>query len=245
MDLLGIRTQFIQWSGRYDLVSDHNTFADNGADNFIREGQKFLDERVNEYQIAMKDYREVDAGAWYVVVDEVREIHHVYVRTNNDRRALIRYDLVAMVEKYPNKISDYVWQLPEDYCFGVYRGFDQTTVRDTLGEYFDTAINSSLPGGATYQLRTIGFMHPIDVPGLIEVWGMFNANRLEIDTSESYWTRRHPALLTWAALYILEVSMRNTQGANDWLRAINDKLLEFDKSYVQEDIVNKRMIRDV
>ena len=43
MNLKEIREQFVKRSGRYDLVSSTTNWTDNGADFFIRNGQKLLD----------------------------------------------------------------------------------------------------------------------------------------------------------------------------------------------------------
>jgi len=43
MNLLEIRTEFIKQSGRYDLVTDATSWADNGANFYINSGQDYLD----------------------------------------------------------------------------------------------------------------------------------------------------------------------------------------------------------
>ena len=47
MTLLEIRTELIKQSGRYDLVSSPTTFADNGANYFIQQAQRFLDRKLD------------------------------------------------------------------------------------------------------------------------------------------------------------------------------------------------------
>ena len=61
-----------------------------------------------------------------------------------------------------------------------------------------------------------------------------NAYELVDDNDECFWSTEHPDILTHAALQRLEVSYRNTQGANDWLTAIMSDLAELDKEWVEE-----------
>ena len=43
MNLLEVRTKFIQLSGHYELASTDGLYTDNGADFYINAGQDFLD----------------------------------------------------------------------------------------------------------------------------------------------------------------------------------------------------------
>jgi len=61
---------------------------------------------------------------------------------------------------------------------------------------------------------------------------------MEGDQDSCFWSELHPDILLHAALQRLEVSYRNTQGANDWLQAIVIDLSELDKEWVEEAVAN-------
>ena len=61
---------------------------------------------------------------------------------------------------------------------------------------------------------------------------------LQGDEDSCFWSEVHPDVLLHAALQRLEVSYRNTQGANDWLSAIVLDLTELDKEYIEEATAN-------
>ena len=64
------------------------------------------------------------------------------------------------------------------------------------------------------------------------------AYELDSDDQSCFWSDLHPDILTHAALQRLEVSYRNTQGANDWLTAILNDLNELDKEWIEEATAN-------
>jgi hypothetical protein len=58
------------------------------------------------------------------------------------------------------------------------------------------------------------------------------------------WTEMHEMILVWAGLYMLEVSYRNTNGAKDWLAAIQREIISLDMDGVEEEIVGVDQIED-
>lgn len=71
-----------------------------------------------------------------------------------------------------------------------------------------------------------------------------NAYELSNDTDECYWSTEHPDILIHAALCRLEISYRNTTGANDWLRAINNDLTNLDMEWVEELVEDLDVMED-
>ena len=65
-----------------------------------------------------------------------------------------------------------------------------------------------------------------------------NAYELDGDTDECYWSTEHPDILIHAALHRLEVSYRNTAGANDWLVTVKTDLADLDMDWVEEEIAD-------
>lgn len=61
-------------------------------------------------------------------------------------------------------------------------------------------------------------------------------------SSSSWWSDRYPMLLTHAACYQLELSYRNTQGANDWLMGIERMLINLDRNEVSRELSHGRRV---
>lgn len=59
---------------------------------------------------------------------------------------------------------------------------------------------------------------------------------LSNDSDTSWWTLEAPETLITAALYELELSYRNTEGARDWLGGIDNDLDGMEKDVISEEI---------
>ena len=59
---------------------------------------------------------------------------------------------------------------------------------------------------------------------------------LEDDADTSWWTLEAPETLVLASLYELEVAYRNTEGANDWMGALNNELMSLEYDQISEEI---------
>lgn len=78
MPLLDIRKKFIEFTGRYDLVVDDDEWADNGADFFIRSGQKWLDRFGHIYKAEARVYQPLNSGDWFTTIPS-RTIREVWI----------------------------------------------------------------------------------------------------------------------------------------------------------------------
>jgi len=83
--------------------------------------------------------------------------------------------------------------------------------------------------------RGLYIMPPTDVTYTLSVFGRFYSPTLIDNNDETFWTVEHPFALVWAAMYILEVSYRNMEGAKGWMMSINDYLSGIDSEQVEED----------
>ncbi len=88
------------FSGRYDLVTDTTDYADNGADFFIRSGQKLLESLIITPKSKAKALRLVVQGGYSINLSNCQSVHEVWAR---ERTALTsgtmttgdRYQIVA------------------------------------------------------------------------------------------------------------------------------------------------------
>jgi hypothetical protein len=57
---------------------------------------------------------------------------------------------------------------------------------------------------------------------------------LEDDDDENFWALNQPDLVVKAALQRMEVSYRNTAGANDWMVSLRQDLIDLDMELIEE-----------
>ena len=237
MTLLDVRTKFVRDSGRYDLITDDVTFNNNGADRFINDGSKVLDRKVDIDSSISRTYQIPNAGIWYVTFPGIRAIKRVYTHNESERKELRKStytDLSRLLTKPMNQIEN---GIPRIYCIGNIRAENAATI-GIPAQFFDSADNN-------LSLDTISFYPPTNGLCNIEVWGLWYNHILINNNDENVWTLKYPELLVWAALYVHEVSRRNTTGANDWLTALTRETDEIDSDMVEADIIDQCRVRDV
>lgn len=231
MNLRDIRTKFIKLSGREDLINSDS--SDNGADFFINSGQKFLDRRIDFRKSSGRVFRPLAANGWYVSFERCRSIEKVWVNDSEERWELDRKNLYWLHTKYPELISatdagDAAYWAPANL-----RGIDIDRI-NSVGTLF----NYVMPEENQEDLDGVIILPPTDTELIVEVWGKFYSPRLINNNDVSYWTSRAEDTLILAALYRLEIFYRNTEGAKDWLAAVDLDLMDIDKDKVHEDNAN-------
>jgi len=239
MDLVGIREKFIKMSGRYDLVTSTATWADNGADFFINAGLKMLDKRINAQQSQSRIYETVAAGSFYVTFQLCRAIQEVWVTKNSsDQRWKLEFkNINGLWADYNELISAMDAGEPEYWCPGYVRS-PESTDKDDQGAFLDHVV------AAPSLYNMILFAPPTDGEYTVEVWGLYDHANMVNNTDVNYWSETHPHLLLYAALYQLEVSYRNTEGANDWMNALMTELTDLDKDIVEQEIYENTVINE-
>lgn len=209
MNLLEVREQFVLLSGRYDLVNDDGT--DNGADFYIKAGQKYLD-RLHIYEKAtLRLCWPVNADQHRLFISQVRSIKHVWLYLSDERYALKEKPLDDLKKWYP--------------------GWGNTDSGSPL--YY--GIDKAVTGTGNTRLYV---MPPPAKEGEIVIEGLFYARELLTDEDTSYWSEMYPSLLVMAALRELEVFYRNTQGKRDWEAAIQSEMHAFELDLVEREIAN-------
>ena len=227
MDLVTLRQQFVELSGRYDLVVDTTDWADAGADFFIQAGQDYLDRLHFTPKAENAIFEELAAGAWYVTFAKCRSIKEVWINNTEGRSKLTKKDMSWLYQKYSGLISATNNGTPLYYCPARLRSTDNTD-QTNLGTFFNYIKDGS------DALKGILIFCPPDEAIVVEIQGLFYSDALTLDADESYWSENWPAILIKAALYQVEVFNRNTEGMKDWKFAIEDELLGIDKDTIEE-----------
>lgn len=226
MPLLDVRKQFIEYTGRYDLVLDTIDYDNNGADTFIVAGQRWLDRTYEVNGSKGRDDSLLEIGAWFSLVPEVRVIESVWVSLLTGERYFLEY-------------------LPmKDYRASFAKDAPQITNGRTT--YYTPVFFQKVPtsydalidvvGSNTYLVPTpVGyngllFMPPTEAQINLEVHGKFYQPKLENNTDTNLWTEAYPTALVLAACRQVEISYRNQQGVRDYEAGLDGELrgAEFD-----------------
>src|SRR5215510_4043211 len=224
MTLLAIRKQFVQFTGRFDMVTDDESWRDNGANFLIQTGQKWLDRQMDLPFSEGKSYLDLPANSWFAMLDNCRSVRYVYLsNADGTRWPISRKDfpqLAHMCVQDPAKVST---GTPKFYALGNINTHPETIGTITIAR-FGPAVTYTADGNPW------GFNSIIVSPApaeqlLIEVQGLFYQPELVADGDQNIWSEKFPFVLVLAACRQLEISYRNTSGASDWESAINAELL--------------------
>lgn len=235
MNLLQIRTEFIRRSGRYDLVVDTVDFADNGANFYINSGQRFLDRLDTVPKSLGRYFRQCPVGRNYVTFPYCRAIQECWAMISTGRTKLRKIDIQDLREYYSEPVSSVTGGQPLYYAPAVLRVIPESD-RLAIGDFEGMLDYSDVMFDKHYEYNGVIFYPPPDVVYVIEVWGMFYSPELSTNTDESFWSVVHPEVLLMAAMHQLEIMYRNTDGANDWLNAIQLEVSGLGKDFVEEHI---------
>jgi len=230
--LVEVRQNFAVLSGRYELVTDGagGDWTDNGADLFLQAGQDMLD-RLS--LIPENEGRIIDtiaADGYYVEFNKrCRFITSVWAASSESRVKLEKVDWDDLHDLYNKPIADVDTGAPLYYCPALLREIDVTD-KNATGTFFNYTKSSS----ADY--RGVLIMPPVGEAYDVEVYGKFYQTALTAEDQTNYWTSLHPLTLVKAALYHLETSYRNSEGAKDWMRAIMVDVDQINMDFVEEEV---------
>lgn len=228
MTLLSARKQFVNQSGRLDLMNEDG--SDNGADFYINAGQKYLDRMIESREDIARSFRYISAGDYFMkfVRGHCRSIHQVGIGTTESFEWLNRENLIDLRSKF-NKPFEYIEKGKPQYFAPAYLRPAQPELDDTDGivGYMDV-----MEGWRYYN--GIILLPPADQSYHIEVWGKFHTTELVNDDDESFWTKNFEYILVMAAQRSLEVFYRNSQGVKDWTASIQSELFEMEKDFIEE-----------
>jgi hypothetical protein len=226
MPLIDVRKQFIEYSGRYDLVLDTTDFDNNGADTFITAGQRWLDRTYEVLGSVERFDTLLDIGTWYALITDARVIESVWVSLITGERYPLCYlsmsDFRASFSKDPigitnGRISYYTpvffYKVPESY----------DVLIDAIG-------NNEYVVSTPIGYNGLLCMPPTDQQINLEVHGKFYQPKLVNNSDTNLWSEAYPTALILAACRQVEISYRNQTGVKDYEAGIEGELrgAEFD-----------------
>jgi len=234
MNLLEMRTKFIELSGRFDLVvdADNDDYTDNGADFFINEGRKFLD-RLDETQKSWAScFRFMETGHFSVSFPYCRAIKEVWIATSIERWQLRKKRLQDMMAGYLSGLpSSRTVGTPKYYTPCITRNIPENATLDTMEAFVGFV---EIPTGNAQEYNSILVNVPVSEKCMVTINGLFYSAELVADTDKNYWSEVHPLLLYMSAMRSIEITNRNTQGVKDWEASIATEMKQLGMDLVEE-----------
>lgn len=228
MSLLNIRKDFIEFSGREDLVTDTVAYADNGADKFIRAGQRWLDRTFTIGKQEARLFSTLAIGDWYSLLTSCRAVHEVWMSNlTNGKWKLDRVDISELRRCVGDDPGSIDAGQSLTYSTASLRSIPEVVGTITIDKFGSVVYSTT---GNHYTFNGLVWLPPIDAITTLEVQGNFYQPILTNNTDLNYWSEEEPFVLVLAACRALEISYRNNQGVSDWEAAISRELigLEFD-----------------
>lgn len=215
MNLLQIRQNFVKISGRYDLVVDTATWADNGADFMINAAVDWLDRKTLVSKSYASHLTYIDAGTLIVPIPFCRAIKEVWITTSEGRWQLEKKDLQWIMAEYlyelPNERSNgtplyyaptVTRYIPEDQKPNVLTTAAPTTFLTTVAPATEVPTLAEWLTTITVEdgrYNAVIMNVPVDEYALIDIRGLFYSIELEDNTDTNFWTEVHPMILVKAA----------------------------------------------
>lgn len=239
--LLEIRKRLARESGHYELVADYDSgdYADNGMDEYIRGGARYLDDKFQYDKSEAWFYKKLVEGESLVTFQNNRIIKSVWVnQASGDRKKLKRLTLDEIREQYT-----------KDTLAGETNGIPSYWTPAILGlapeQYTEDAASFVLEGLTDYDLIMFGnhyphkgiyVMPPCDDTYTVEVLAEWYSAELCDDEDVSFWSQ-YPEILCMAARREIEIHLhRNTTGAAGFERPIIEKLLDLYRNLIAEEV---------
>lgn len=222
-------------TGRMDLITA-NTYTDNGADKYLKAGQRFLDRLFDFPHGFASHFFRVAADAWYVKFTDCRSVKEVYANDDEGRSKLTKKDRIWLMDKYTSTIDDTDTGSPLYWALAELRGIN-SRVKDELASFFRFIVPNEK------KFNGVIFLPPPDEAMVIEVYGQFYSDWFKDDEDSTWWSEHHPELLVWAGAYMLEISYRNRMGAQDWLDSIHFHAQQIDFDTIATEIAQLDQIQ--
>lgn len=243
MELQHIRQQFIELSGRYDLLDIVEESGECKADFFINAGVRVLDRKITakSVQNSVAIYN-VPSDVSRVQADRCWQVHEVWTLPSDGRGNRTRLHETRQTNRFQdffrteiNKRDRHSHGFPLYYSILTTRNEQQLEKMSALS--LDIPANYAHTGELNSWIISIELYPMHHAKCDIEVRGKFYSPPFTSNNSSNIWSQFYPDLLIKASCYVLETFYRNTEGANDWLSSILDELIDIEKMEVETDML--------
>jgi len=227
MSLLDVRTWFVNDSGRYDLVTDATSYADNGADKYIKAGLRWLDRQVTILNQQARMFRTLSIGNYLISLERCRSVENVYGRKEDGTVCGLTYRTMEELRRIFGKaFSEITDGLPVYFALTSLRQHDEAETDPPSTEGITSSDWRTTDG--------LLIMPPPNEEMVFVIDGHFDSPELSANDDENFWTANEPGVLVKAALRELEVFYRNRSGAEDWTAALSGDLMGIEKDFIEK-----------
>jgi hypothetical protein len=244
MDLQTLRRQFVQVSGRRNLVKTVglDTNVDNGANLILNQAQREMCRQSPICPWVSDRYQAIlESGAYLVKFQDIRSVKRVWVvKADGTMYALEPKDLDWLRLNYGKDFAGLDTGDPQYYAIARMRlAPEQAALTEGDLEGDGIAGRGDLAFGYDADLYGgLVVLPPPSVDLTVIVEGVFYDRSLTANTDTSWWSVNHPEILIRCACKLLEVDQRNSTGVLDWQQYVSQQVqfIYFDAVEQEEDL---------
>ena len=220
MDFADIRAKFIDISGRSDFADR----AGDGSEFFIKAGHRFLERLISSPRVICDDSVNTVASTDNIITDDYRAIKEVWIKDAT--------------------LGDNPWVKLDNITYSEYLNIKSDSSDEGLPKYWTQYTTDQQDQTNTEKLGVI--LHPTpDAVYSVKILAMCSEDFNDYsETGVTYWSEMYPELVVLASLYQLEIFYRNTEGAKDWLGAIQLTIKGIDFDNVEQELADVNTMRD-
>jgi len=226
MNLKEIRNQFVELSGRHDLVDVEVPVT---ANMLINSGSEYLDRKSAMQKTYATCYRFLGISGWNVQIPFCRAVKEVWVANTTSRWQLEKYPLQDLLTGLmTEKVTLLETGVPLYYAPVLTRVVGNIPIE--INNYIDYIVSQG------NNFNAVLILPPSDAKTLVEVRGMFYSDKLSADSDSNLWSEVHPTLLIMAALRSLEIFQQNPDRVRAWEATISNEMAAINMDLVEEQI---------
>lgn len=244
MTYLEIKKLFVEMTGRYDLVVDTTSYADQSVLNvkfFINAGARLLDSLSNRKKELLWYNQDLSAGDSVHEIDNLRSIKEVWVENSSGRNILTKKSLGWIRDEYEAASTQ---GTPLYWAPGVKALSPQQSALTSADYTTEFTYNATgLMFGNHFNKMAV-IIHPVlDSAYTLSVLGMFFEKTLSDDSDLNYWSEVYPEALLNAGMYAIESFYSNREGMRDHLESIQRTIRGIEFDTVDEEISGETQVR--
>lgn len=224
MDVESLISNFTEWSGRIDLSEDSIL-------EYLNSGQSFLDDSIDFANSPGSYVIDCAIGTSFVQLDcTIKTITDIELIEASG--SFIKPTLVSLTD-----LKNLSTELPAFKDNGTPTFCALADARKVSIQDINASLTNKIgliETSNSARNSAILFDCPFDKPYTLKITGKFYSPEISFNSEPSWWAVNHPFTLIHSGLFKLEINYRNSEGAKDWLSAINLVLDGVDKNEAEK-----------
>lgn len=250
--LLDIRKAFVRESGLYQLVVDYNgaDYSDNGADYYIRAGQRMLDSMQQHSKEVATFQQDIVSGDHSLTFQYNRSIEKVYVDNGTTRKLMVPRSWNWFKYQINKPVDDWTSDTPLYYCRAIIGLAPQQSGLTGAGggspytDEFTYGSEDLVLADDHWDKTGIIFYPKADATYTMIIKGIWWSRPLSSDTDKNQWSVNHEFLLVQAARWAYEAKRRNRSGMRDMIVSMEPELKGIDNAIIEDEIADLGELED-